>query len=433
MARNICEVELPLVFPPTFLWGAATAAHQVQGSPESNWGQWERSPERKKELQDAGKDPNDYISGNACEFEQRFSKDFALARSLGHSANRFSINWATVEPHPGEFDRAILARYRRLVRSARRHGLTPIVTLYHWTHPAWFEAMGSWKCDGAPLLFARFVEEALKYIGDMVHYYTVLNEPTVYGPLSFLIGCWPPKEKNSQEVFLKVMDNLAEAHRRAYALIKQCNPHAEVGIAHAVAWEESSDPNIKAEKLRNNLSWTDTIIAQLDFIGLNVYFHEVHEPEGSAYTRLSWTDPCSADAVVSDFGWGMCSRSLAEVLKEFWHAYKKPLMVTEHGHAVAEMDDRRRCWFLWESLKWVHQAMQEGIDLRGYLHWSLLDNFEWAEGFTKKFGLIHVDRATQKRTPRTSAYLLRDIIKAGGLTQEIAEKYRTAIRHPNEL
>jgi len=420
MTKNTRDVELPLSFPRNFLWGAAAAAHQVHGSPGSNWGVWERSPKRLQELKEKGLDPDDFIASNACEFEIRYPNDFRLARSLCHNANRFSINWATVEPEPATFNTGILKRYRNIASAARDNGIEPIVTLYHWTHPEWFEKGGGWKRGDAPGLFTRFVDRVVRSLGDIVTYYTVLNEPNVYAMFSFRDGRWPPQEK-SEESHRTVLAHLVEAHILANTLIKRRYPNAQIGIAQSLFWDEIGGAS-------SELAFLEKIKDTLDFIGVNTYFHSregVYGWEGN--------DPCTEHPVVSDVGWGMCPRAIYGVLKDLSRRYPKhPLLVTEHGHAVSEMEDYRRCWYLWESLKWIHQAIEEGVDLRGYLHWSLLDNFEWAEGFAPKFGLIHVDRKTQKRNPRVSAYLLRDIIESGGLTADIADAYHEVIMHPHE-
>ncbi len=433
--KNIRDAQLPLIFPAAFLWGGATAPHQVEGSPNSNWGRWERSGARIKELKDQGKNPADFISGPACEFDTRYPQDFALAKTLGHNAIRFGPSWAAIEPREGTFNTQVLARYRDMLLCARASGLEPVFTLYHWVHPGWLENAGGWKRPDAPKLFERFVATLIEYVGDHVTYYTVINEPNVYGTFSFRWGIWPPKECG-ETGYRDVINNLAEGHRLAHALIKQANPKALVGIAQNIGWHESTNPAIKAEKDMWNYEFVDAILPHLDFIGINLYMHSAFNPGEAIQDGAQGCDPCTAHPVVSDFppkGWGMCPRAIYEVIKEFSARYPRmPLMVTEHGHAVHEMEDRRRCWYLWESLKWIHKAVEEGVDLRGYLHWSLMDNFEWAEGYAPQFGLIHIDRKTQERKPRESAFLFRDIIAASGLTQDTAEKYRGLIKHPHE-
>ena len=219
MSRNILNAPLPQRFPSAFLWGGATSSHQVHGSPGSNWDNFERSDERTQQLLKDGNNPAEFIAGSACEFELRYQSDFKLAKDLGHTAVRFSINWATVEPYPGKFDTKVLERYQRVVEMARFYKLEPIITLYHWTHSGSFEKDGSWRQYVAPQLFERFVDITLCYIGDRVTYYTVLNEPTVYSNFSFRWGLWPPQEA-TEEGYTHVVHNLAEAHRRAYVLIK---------------------------------------------------------------------------------------------------------------------------------------------------------------------------------------------------------------------
>jgi beta-glucosidase len=423
--EHIYKAPLPL-YLPLALKGSATASHQVHGSPNSNWDNFERSKKRTDELLAMGKDPKDFIAGHACEFESRYYSDFRLAQTIGHNAIRFSINWATVEPNQGKFDTGVLANYQRMVERAIDSGLEPVITLYHWTHPAWFEQMGGWKHPDAPSLFGRFVAETLKFIGSQVRWYTVLNEPNCYSTFGYRWGIWPPQEQN-EEVYTLVVRHLAAAHRQAYALIKRQKPYAEVGIGQAVGWQTTNNPAKRKESDEWNYGFVDALKPYLDFIGLQLYFHFDDKASG-----LEGKDACTDHPVVSDIGWAMCPRALYEVLKEFATRYPGVrLMVTEHGHADRDMDDNRRCWYIWESLKWLSKGIDEGVPLIGYLHWSLLRNFEWAYGWDPDFGLIHVDLVSQKRTVRTSALLLRDIYNAGALTEEIAKKYAHVIKHPH--
>jgi beta-glucosidase len=428
--KNIYEAPLPL-YLPLVLKGSATASHQVNGSPGSNWDEFERSQVRIKELTDVGKDPINFIAGDACHFETKYYDDFKHAQRLGHNAIRFSINWATVEPRPGKFDRAVLVKYQSMVHSAIAIDLEPVITLYHWTHPGWFEAMGGWKHAEAPRLFARFIEEVLKYIGKNVRWYTVFNEPKCYLPFSYRWAKWPPRE-SSEEGYRLAFDHMVWAHRYAHAAIKRSNPDVMVGIGEAAGWMEYAHPSMKPET-DDDFEFTDRIRSQLDFIGVQTYMHSKKDPDESK-NRNGWDghDPCVDDPVRSDMPWGMCPRLAYEVVKKFADRYPgMPLIVTEHGHADSDMSDNRRCWYIWESLKWLSKAIDGGTPLIGYLHWSLLRNFEWAFGWEKDFGLIHVDLKTQKRTVRTSALLLKDIFEAGALTQEIADKYAHVIKHPH--
>lgn len=437
--RNILDIRLPLLFPPGFLWGTATSAHQVEGGKNgagfSNWGTWEVSPQRRAQLAREGKQPESFVSGAGCDFRTRYADDFRIAGEFGHTAVRIGIDWAEVEPEPGRFDQAQLQRYRQMVDSARANGLEPVVTLFHWTHPGWFEETGGWKSTAAPALFERYAAAVLAELGAAVTWWTVLNEPNVYAFMSFAWGNWPPQENDPDSCAL-VQDHLVDAHRRAAALIRAAHPAARIGIAQSCGWNEADVPAEKERMDQWNYAFVDRIRDTLDFTGVNVYHHNV-VTDGRSHNGWEGCDRCVETPVVSDLNWGMCPRSLAEVVREYWHRYRLPVMVTEHGQAVRERDDRRRCWFMWESLKWLHQVLAEGVPVLGYLHWSLIDNFEWASGYDPCFGLWSVDRQPGprflERTPRRSAHLLRAIIQAGGLTDSIAAEFAADIAAPVDV
>jgi len=430
MRTNIANVHIPALLPIKY-WGSASSGYQVEGGLNSNWTNDELA--RAAQLWQGGKNPDDYICGIACQFDTRYPDDMLMAKGLGHNAIRFGIGWDKVEPMQGIFDEEVLTRVEDMVSFAQGIGLEKIVfNFYHWTHPMWFEESGGWKRDDAPELFAKFVDRVHQRVYKYVDTYTVINEPNVYANFSYRWGIWPPHEED-EAGYQKAIENIARGHELACKLIKRWNIHAKIGIAQAAAWKTSDDPTIKAEMDKWNFDFTDRIRDSLDFVGINVYFDEHHPKGGPDQNGFEGKDACTDHPVVSDMNWAMCPRALYEVAKEFHCRYSLPMMVTEHGHAVGEFYDDRRCWYIWESLKWLHKlTVEDKIPLIGYLHWSLLDNFEWAYGWGPKFGLIHVDRATQKRTPRASAHLLRDIIAAGALTQEIADKYKDVIKHPHE-
>ncbi|MDR3570990.1 MAG: family 1 glycosylhydrolase [Candidatus Pacebacteria bacterium] len=422
------------VFPKDFLFGTATSAHQVQGSPLSNWGTWEVSSDRKEALAEAGKlsahGYDNFVAGHACKFEERYPIFFEIAKVYEHNAIRFSINWATVEPQAGEFNGAVIDRYVAMINSALALGLQPIITFYHWTHPMWFEKIGAWRCEDSPVLFGIFVARMMSRIGTKVMYYTPLNEPNVYAHFSYRWGLWPPQTA-SEVSYRVVAHNLRAAHKVAYQAIKDRNPHALIGIGQSCSWNSADSASLQSERDHWHTDDLDELEPYLDFIGVQTYMHSHYHADGTVQAGWEGRDPCSSHEVVSDLNWGMCPRSIYEVVKSTWNRYHKPIMITEHGHAVREVEDHRRCWYLWKSMGWIERAIQEGIPLMGYLHWSLLDNFEWECGWWPKFGLIEFDHTIGIGRPRRSAELYRDIILAGGTHPTIAKRYSDVIRHPH--
>jgi len=431
-----------LLFPKNFLWGSATAAHQVEGGKNapgfSNWGSWELSPARQEKLRQDGKIKQDgdlarFVTGPACDFRHRYRGDFAAARAFNHNSIRLSIDWAEIEPEDGRYDPTQLQRYREMVRAAREFGLEPVITLYHWTHPGWFEASGAWQRPDAARRFSRMAAAVIDQIGADVRWWTILNEPNVYAHFSYDWGLWPP-QVTSAEACARVTEQQLAAHDAVYQQLRAGDPAARLGIAQSCGWNQADDPAEKERMDRWHTEFLDLVRGQLDFIGINVYHHNAVR-QGQHLDGWNGADPCTDHPVLSDFNWGMCPRSLAAVAAELHQRYQLPILVTEHGHAVRELEDRRRCWFLWQSLAELQRVIAEGVPVLGYLHWSLLDNFEWADGYDPCFGLWAVERDAARptfleRTPRRSAFLLRDIIAAGGLTAALANRYGAAIERP---
>ncbi len=417
------------------------AEYQVSGGKQGNWPDWERSKPRLRQLLQDGVEPKrlrEFIAGDACKFNEHYKQDFSMAHAFGHNAIRFSIDWLRIEPEQGVYDEAELNRYRDMCNTARSMGLVPIITLYHWTHPRWFERAGGWTQSDAAEQFARLVQKVLPYLG-AIKYFTVLNEPNVYATFSYRWDMWPP-QMASEGAYWEAFRQLQGAYRASHALIKELLPEAQVGIAMAINWNASNDPAQKAQEDKFHTDWIDPLHAAglVDFVGIQTYMHSYWDTNDPSKNRFGWEghDPCTDHPVRSDMigakheHWGMCPQAIYRTVTETYARYKVPVMVTEHGHAISDMLDHRRCWYLWESVGWLEKAVREGVPLIGYLHWSLMDNFEWKYGFGPTFGLFMVDRTTQKRHPRFSAVLYRDIIYANGRTLELAGRYASVISRP---
>ncbi|MCF7835555.1 MAG: glycoside hydrolase family 1 protein [Candidatus Marinimicrobia bacterium] len=364
---------MKLEFPKNFLWGAATSSYQVEGGNKNDW----------TSFVDAGK---------ACDHYNRFEEDFDIAKSLGHNVHRFSIEWSRVEPREGEFDEVEIEHYKKVVNALRERGVEPFVTLYHWTLPTWLSKKGGWLHKDTPKYFERYVRKIITSCGD-VKFWVTINEPNIYTSNSFLKGVWPPQKKSIFKYF-KVLKQLTKAHKNSYKAIKKTNPEAWVGI---------SKNNIYFEKiLFANYFWNkrflNKIKKQQDFIGLNYYFHY----------KLSGND----NKQVSDMGWEIYPEGIYHVLKGL-KKYNKPIYITENG--LADSKDEKREKFIKSHLRYVHKAISDGVDVRGYMHWSLLDNFEWDKGFWPRFGLVEIDYKTMERKIRKSALEYAKICKSNFL------------------
>ena len=405
-------------FPKYFLWGAATSAHQVEGGNVNNWSEWEKK-NAERLAGKAGKEweiwqqdkfsemfqAENYISGRACDHYNRFEEDFDLAQAGGHNAHRFSIEWSRIEPEEGKFDEKEIEHYRKVLLALRERGLEPFVTLWHWTHPLWVEEFGGPENKKFAEYFARYAKKLAESFGDLVKFWVTINEPMSVITNCYLKGIWPPQIKNPL-VALRVYKNLALAHKEAYDILHEVNLEYQVGFANIMAYFEPANPDSPLDKLVvkiaeyfSNKKFLKMTEEKNDFLALQYYFHN----------KISfWGGRKNENKEVNDLGWEIYQEGLYHLLK-FLEQYKLPIYITENG--LADADDSRREKLIRDGLLWVNKAIQEGVDVRGFFYWSLLDNFEWDKGFWPRFGLIEMDYPTLERKPRKSYYAYRDIIK----------------------
>lgn len=367
-----------------FLWGAATSAHQIEGNNIHNdWWEWEK------------KQPLNRRSGLAAGSYKRWREDLALAKQLGHTAYRFSLEWSRIELAPEKWSREAIEHYRQRLLEMRRLGLKSFVTLHHFTNPIWFARRGGWLSSDSPELFARYGRFVTQQLGDLVDFWVTINEPNVYAGNSFWRGKWPPAHKNFWQA-ARVMSNMIAAHKQAYRIIHAVVPGANVGAANHMIACGHAKAGFSWHALRQwvfNHWFLWRTRGSHDFIGVNYYF-----PCGHTKT----------DGQKSDMGWSLYAPGLTDVLVEA-KRYGVPVYVTENG--LADADDSRRADFIRSHLRAVEAAQRQGVDVRGYFHWSLLDNFEWADGFAPRFGLVAVDFATGERRVRPSARVYQAIVE----------------------
>lgn len=391
------------IWPKKFLWGAATSAHQVEGHNHNDWTEWEK----------LGKVKNHERSGDACDHYNLFREDFALAKELGHNAHRLSIEWSRIEPTPGVFDTAAIDHYRQVLQELHRLGIEPLVTLHHFTNPVWVAQQGGWTNRQTVAAFGRYVSFVMRELGSLATWWITINEPTVYSSMAHIGAYWPPVRRSYAAAWVTIR-NFAAAHQLAYQIIKRHYPHARVGAANNLMYFTAVRPgNILDRALWqfshywHNQWWLDQTYLSQDFIGLNYYFHHP--------LRFRWTKVVNLIAPVnianrprSDIGWEIHPVGLGCLLEWLQH-YHRPIVITENG--LADAQDHQRAAFIRDHVQEVERAISHGVDVRGYLYWSLLDNFEWREGFTPRFGLVEVDYHTQTRTVRDSAKAYRDLIR----------------------
>ncbi len=421
------------VFPQGFLWGSATSAHQVEGQNTNNdWWAWEQAGRVREP------------SGLACDHYRRFREDFDLAQSLGHNAHRFSVEWSRIEPEEGCFNEEALAHYRDVVRALRQRNLEPIVTLHHYTNPLWLERKGGWTNQRVVELFARFARRVVEALGGDVLYWLTINEPMVYVWMHYLDGVGPPGEHNLILSY-RVMEHLVRAHIAAYHVIHDTARArqwpAQVSMAmHAQPfypcrrwWPGDRFVAWVTERMYNR-HLLDALMGgvlripygrrirlpeaepTLDFIGMN-YYGRVFLRMGTIGKRQWIGQRCSTwhhREVTERNGldWDVYPPGMAQVIR--WAAsYRRPVLITENGICTA--DDRQRSRFILRHVDVVAGLVQQGVPVLGYLYWSLLDNFEWAEGFRPRFGLIEVDYRTQARRIRGSAQRFAEVCRTNRL------------------
>lgn len=412
-------------FDDDFLFGTATSSHQVEGGNDNNdWWDWERRPGA---IHDGGR------SGDACGWwAGRAEEDLSLAASLGQTAHRMSLEWSRLEPEPGRYDDAAFARYRAILEHAGAVGLSRLVTVNHFTLPRWAARRGSWLDRGLPERFGALCARCGEELGGLVERWATLNEPSVVAFLGYLGDEWPPG-LGDPVAGLRALSTMLEAHARGYRALRRTGS-TPVGIVLNAPYfaGASGSPLDRAMARMQDWAFTGVVLEALrtgslwpplattprrvpglrgayDFLGLNYYgrFRVRFDlrAEDMFFGRHLQDD--TIHTAHTDWG-SLYPEGMTAQLHRF-AALGRPVLVTENG--VFDNDDARRPDVLVDHLRAVRTAQRQGVDVRGYFHWSLIDNFEWAEGWATHFGLVEVDRTTGERRPRPSAALYAQICR----------------------
>lgn len=415
---------------PRFFWGTATSAHQVEGNcTNNNWFEFESAVDNLG----APRILDGQRAGLACDHWNRYREDIALMKSLSLNAYRFSVEWSKIEPEEGRFDEDALGHYCDVVDELILQDIHPVVTLHHFTNPLWFERKGGFLAQESPEIFERFVRAVVRRLQGVSHWCTI-NEPTVYAINSYFTGEFPPGKSSPRDT-LQVLRQMLRAHARAYRAIKDLREDAQVGPALSIFPFESFSPwsplDILSSRIANRLfnreileffttgrSRLLTLLTDprnpinergptADFIGLNYYtrFHLRVRP---------WKTPAILGVAkgppeeLTDMGWEIYPEGLSTALRLIARSTDKPIVITENG--IADGHDTKRGRFIEDHLRVLASEVAGGANVRGYFYWSLMDNFEWAHGYTKRFGLFHVDFDTQERTLRHGCRTFADVV-----------------------
>ena len=395
-------------FPAEFLWGSATAAHQVEGGNTNNdWWDWEH-------------DTNSTAvesSGDAIDQWHRYDEDFALLASLGQNAHRFSLEWSRIEPAEGEFSRTALDHYKRVLDSLHGHGLTPFTTLYHFSLPRWFAARGGWLATDALDLFGRYTEKVASALGDLMPYVCTVNEPQIVALMAYGTGEFPPGERDFEKA-ARANQALAAAHRTATAALRAGNGSPLIGTALQLPPVEPLRPEDEADAA--TAAMLDAFLVQThlddlaaggdvgDFVGLQYYTRL--RVDASSPALLA---PAPDGAETSMIGWELHPEGFGRMLRRLAEV-GLPIVVTENG--IATLDDTQRVRYLDTHLRELKRAMEDGVDVRGYFYWSSFDNFEWSKGYAPCFGMIGIDRGNDfRRIVKPSAVVFGEVARSGSL------------------
>lgn len=412
--------------------GVATAATQIEGGQaDTIWHRW------------ATKTGGGAVDGSspavACDHWNRVREDTELLASLGIQHYRLGLEWARIEPRPGEFDPAAIEHYRAELTALRAAGITPLVTLHHFNDPGWFSDAGGFLGPEAISYFCNYVEYVAKQLGDLASEWITINEPNVFALAGYYEGNWPPGRRSVRD-FLRIQTEFARAHIHAYQLLHRSIPDAQVGFAQHLRYFEPADPTKRFDRasarlvrhLFQDAGTTAAITGHFqapllrpadirrgryaDFLGVNYY-------TGSQISGLNYRT--AANVPVNDLGWEISAIGFTEVLSRYHQQYRLPIYVTENG--TADRSDAFRARYLYDHLR---AAASSGLPIKRYYHWTFIDNWEWAEGQTGRFGLVELDFNTQQRSVRPSGHFYADVIANHGVTEDAYQRWVAGQHYP---
>lgn len=441
-------------FPPDFVWGAATSAYQIEGAWNEDgkglsiWDTFSHHP---------GAIRDNQTGDIACDHYHRWQEDISLMKSIGLKAYRFSVAWPRIFPQgTGKLNPQGLDFYQRLVDGLLSADIEPFITLYHWDLPQSLQDQGGWPNRDTAKAFVQYADQVSRVLGDRVKYWITFNEPFIVAWLGYLIGEHAPGHKDRDEM-LRAAHHLLLAHGWSVPILRQNAPHAQVGITldfypvtpasshfadRYAAWLQDGyrnrwllDPLVARGYPLEVIQFfnypmdfiqpgdLEVIATPIDFMGMNYYSRQIiraRDRENEDFTPIPLPPPSGSE--ITEMGWEVYPQGLFEWLTRLTYEYRFPaIYVTENGAAYPDnpddcrIEDTQRIHYLREHFAQAWRALQVGVPLKGYFVWSLMDNFEWSHGYTKRFGLIYVDFKTQERRMKRSAHWYRQVIASGKL------------------
>ncbi|WDV46317.1 glycoside hydrolase family 1 protein [Clostridiaceae bacterium M8S5] len=431
-----------LILPKKILLGCATAATQIEGGDKnSNWYHWSQK----------GKIANNESSIVAADHYNRYVEDINLMKEMNLEVYRMSIEWSRIEPKEGTWSQEGILHYQDEIKKLIKAGIKPLVTLHHFSHPQWFEEIGAWTNRDSVNYFKRFVKKVVETIGDYVSEYCTINEPNVFVTDTYMDGKYPPGHNDDIVSYFKAAKNLILAHLHAYQLIHKIRKkigydNTMVGFAHHLAYFEckNSNPLTKLSKRLMDYSFHGLFFNGMvnghltfpvgfgypigkgiycDFIGVNYYSRHIIHPSKNPAMLFGEVkvEEDLPDFRVNDLGWELYPQGLYQVVKKTYDKYKLPIFITENG--IPDAKDIKRSKFIYDHLAKICKLISDGVDVRRYYHWSLLDNLEWNDGYGPRFGLIEVDYDTLERNIRKSGVFYSKICKEKRVTKNMIETY----------
>lgn len=434
-------------FPKDFLWGAATAAFQIEGHPDecsqklSDWSLWIDKKDKVFEPTNDGK---------AVDHWSHMPEDVALMADMNLNSYRFSFNWAALHRGPGDFDQKTIDFYHKLLAELESKSIKPFATLIHFVLPQWLVEKGGWEHPDTAKEFANFAGKMAAEFAGKIDNWITHNEPNIFLHFGYISGIWPPGQENNWQSYLTAYQGILLGHQLAYDAIKEQDSKAQVGCAQNLyKFENASDfiaPTIIKEHIHNHAFIQDCFdMGRLDFLGINYYTRMVYEFKAGSKDFANpglesplWSEIKEPEAETNALNWeiypqGLCDLLLDEKLKRI--IGDMPIYITENGYCHIEgakadegyssfvdngngdkdIDDQYRIEFIKSHLQAIQEAVSKGANVKGYFYWSLLDNFEWALGMRPRFGLIHVDHESFERKPKQSSEYYAKVIKANAI------------------